>query len=141
MRAKDYLKRLEEIDTEIRIKNDELIRFQEEAGTPKGYNEAERVRSSRTINDKMAEVIARYAEIKDKLIRENLDLAKERQSILDTLSQLSTTDHEILYSKYAKYESFYEIGSRMEKSYRWVIGKHGMALKHLQDLLDEKGQI
>ena len=138
MRAKDYLKRLEEIDTEIRIKNDELIRFQEEAGTPKGYSEAERVRSSRTINDKMAEVIARYAEIKDKLIRENLDLAKERQSILDTLSQLSTTDHEILYSKYAKYESFYEIGSRMEKSYRWVIGKHGMALKHLQDLLNGK---
>ena len=138
MRAKDYLMRIEEIDTAVRIKNDELLRYQEKASGIGNYPEGERVLSSRNVPDRMAEVIAKYAEIKDELIKQTLELAKERQGIIDTISRLQPIDYEILYSKYAKGESFYVIGANMGKSYRWVVGKHGTALIHLQKLLDQE---
>lgn len=139
MKAKDFVRRIKEIDTLMRIKNEELLRLREKAGGVGGYMDGERVQSTITISDKMADEVVRYIDMRDEMVAENFNLAKERHMIINTIGELEPVEYEVLYSKYAKGESFDEIADRYEKSYRWAVAKHGTALKNLQKVIDRKG--
>lgn len=139
MKAKDFVRRIKEIDTTMRIKNEELLRLREKAGGVGGYMDGERVQSTRTISDKMADEVVRYIDLRDEMVAENFKLAKERHMIVNTLGELEPVEYDVLYSKYASGATFDDIADRYGKSYRWAVAKHGAALKNLQKIIDGKG--
>lgn len=137
MRAKQFLKRIKEIDTAIKIKNEELERLAEKAISICSFSDGEKVQSSKLTADRMANDVAKYIDLRTEIAFDTISLAKERQAILETVSRLPSSEHEVLYMRYARYINFDEIAEELERSRRWVIDKHSKGLKDLQKILDE----
>ena len=116
MNAKKYLLRIRAIDKAIQINNEELIRLRAKSEALTGAVDGERVRTSKTVHDNMAEMVAEYVDIQGTLINESLSLEAERQGIINTIKMLIPEECDVLYLRYVNGMNFQEISCDMDRA-------------------------
>lgn len=139
MNAKSYLLRISRIDRALRRNAEELELLKANADCICGsFTEGERVKSSNVIGDRMAEAVAEYIDLQIDIIRESTELEKERRAIINNLKKLDAEECDLLYGVYVKGHTLHEMENLMFKSYSYITSKHGTALRHLQEIIDNE---
>lgn len=98
--------------------------------------EGEKVKSTPN-QDKMGTSIAAYVDLENQLQLDVIQYASERQKIIGVLKRLPVKEYKILYKKYVLKQDYQQIADAIGKSYSHVTSWHGIALAHLQKILDE----
>lgn len=137
MKAKDYLKQIEKLDTLIQNKLAEKARWKDIALGITTNTEGERVQSSGS-QQKMADAINRCIDIEheiDSVVDSMVDLKKE---IIQTIEQLNPTEYDVLHKRYIQNMTFDEVAEAKRKSKSWATTVHGRALQSVQRILDDR---
>ncbi len=101
--AKEYLRRIKKIDTQLKNKNIELKQAQE--------------------------VDADVSEIRETKKR----LEREKSIIISSIESLPEAEYDVLHRVYVQGETLYEVASDKKISYSLAASIHGRALKMLAD--------
>jgi len=137
VKAKDYLKQIEKLDTLIQNKLAEKARWKDIALGITTNTEGERVQSSGS-QQKMADAINRCIDIEreiDSFVDSMVDLKKE---IIQTIEQLNPTEYDVLHKRYIQNMTFDEVAEAKRKSKSWATTVHGRALQSVQRILDDR---
>ena len=137
MKAKDYLKQIEKLDTLIQNKLAEKAQWKDVALGITTTTDGERVQSSGS-QQKMADAINRCIDIErdiDSFIDRMVDLKSE---IIQTIEQLNPTEYDVLHKRYIQNMTFDEIAETKRKSKSWATTVHGRALQSVQNILDDR---
>ena len=109
MNAKDYLKQIKKIDTQIKNKSVEAKNLKEISPTLTG---------------------AVFVEIER--------LYNTRVGIIRTIEQLPEAEYDVLHKVYVQYETLQEVAAERDISYSLAATIHGRALKRLENLINIK---
>lgn len=138
MKAQDYLKQLKMID--VRINNQIAERehwFSIACNTTAQYG-GERVQTSGS-KQKMADAVMKFVDMGEEINKKIDDLCDKRSEIIATIEQLkSVTEYDLLFMVYVQYKTLQDVADKYDRSYSWATSAHGMALAHLQEILDER---
>lgn len=137
MKAKEFLMQIGKLDKIIENKEYEKQRWKDIATSVTNQIGSEKVQSSGG-KDKIANAVAKYIDIEheiDAAIDRMIDVKRDVMKIIETLD---VEEYDILHKRYIQGLDFYEIALLLDKSYSWVTSKHGTALKHLQQKIDER---
>lgn len=109
MTAKEYLKQIKKIDTQMRNKGVEAKQLN-------------------GINTSLAGSVCMEIE----------RLYRERASIIKTIELLPEAEYDVLHKVYVQYATLQEVATDRGISYSLTATIHGRALKRLQDLINSK---
>ena len=134
MRAKEYLEQVNWLDDIISNKNVEIEYWKSVAEGLSIASEGERVQSSSN-QQKMSAAICKYVDLEKDVKR----LEDKRDEIIKTIEKLRFPEYDLLHKVYIQGRLLKEISADKKKSYSWGTTTHKKALKHLQKILDERG--
>jgi RNase H-fold protein (predicted Holliday junction resolvase) len=138
LEAKEFLKQVEKLDVRITNKLIEQRQWRDIALGITANMEGERVQSSGS-QSKMADAITKCVDMEaeiDSLIDKLIDTKKEVIQAIERLD--SPIEYDILHKRYIQFKDLQDIADHYGKEYGWATTTHGRALKHLQNILDEK---
>lgn len=139
MTAKDYLRQLGKLDKLIENKLAEKRRWRDIAmGGGSSFSMEDRVQTSGN-QQKMADAVCRYITIEEEINQTVDRLIDKRREVIETIEQLSTMEYDLLHKVYVQYMCLQEAADMMGKSYSWATTVHGRALKHLDAILQKRG--
>lgn len=137
LKARDYLNQIRKLDTLIRNKQYEVMQWKALATGTTVPTTGERVQTS-GCKQKMADAVHRYIEIEAEIMAEIAKCVEVKREIIRTIEQLPATEYDLLHKVYIQKKTLYEAIDGTDRTYSWVTTVHGRALKHLQDILDQK---
>lgn len=137
LRAKDYLKQIERLDTIINNKLVEKAQWKAVALGITADASGERVQSSGN-PQKMANAIDRCIDIDAEINRLIDKLVSVKTEITSTIEQLSPVEYDVLHKLYIQNMTFKDVAAVKDKSQSWATTVHGRALQSLQRLLDAR---
>ena len=146
MKAKDFLKQLQKLDKLIEnklIERDQWFAMATSTTAAAAPETGIRVQSSGS-KQQMANAADRYIDIKDETDGMIDRLCDERKKIIAVIEKLEVTEYDILHKMYVgimkderrHYLDFNEVAALYERSYSWATTMHGIALKHVQQIID-----
>ena len=104
MNAKDYLKQIKKIDTQLK-------------------NKAFELKQSKDLEIPTADIM-----------RDIEELQTNKKKIIDVIQQLPEAEYDVLHLMYVQGKSLYEVASERDISYSLAATLHGRALKCLAEL-------
>ena len=138
-KAQIWLEEVFRMDAMIENKNAEITDWTNKALSITSNMDGERVQSSGN-QQKMASAIDKVVDLKREA-NEMIDkLIDHKQEIIKTIEQLKPIEYDVLHKRYIQGMQFDEIGAVRKKSKSWATTWHGIALKNLNKILDEKQQ-
>ena len=132
MTAERYLEQIKKIDAIISNKLKEYKRWVDVAEGLGGFSVGEKVQTSRNLQQ-IPDAIGRYIDIE----REIAEYNRQRAAIIANLEKLPRIEYDFLYKLYVEGFSYKEIAYHFDRSYDWVKRKKRVALRLLQEILDE----
>ncbi len=105
MSAREYLKQIKKIDTQLENKSFEL----------------KRIKGLELSTESVLEDIAK--------------LQIERAQIIKTIERLPEAEYDVLHKVYVQYETLYEVAAQRNISYSLATTIHGRALKRLESII------
>ena len=139
MNAVEFVEQIEKFDELMQDKRDEIKRLQDIALSITVSMDGEKVKSTPN-PEKMASAVAGYLDLEAQLQLSIIQYATERQKVIGVLERLPTKEYKILYKKYVLMQDYQTIADAIGKSYSHVTSWHGIALAHLQKILDEESK-
>lgn len=147
--AKEFLMQLKKLDKLIENKlaeRDQWLSMATSTTAAAAPETGIRVQSSGN-QQKMASAVERYIDIEADINACIDRLYDEKQKIIKVIEQLDLIQYDILHKMYVgvrkhhktHYLSFDEIADLYDRSYSWATTMHGIALKNVQKIIDEKG--
>ena len=135
MNAKEYLRQVGKLNYMIRNKTAELEMWRSVAVGISGSRDGERVQSSGN-PQRMADAVIKCVETE----RQIYEYIRKKSRIIEDIERLPSEEYDLLHKKYIQFFTLDEIAADSGKSYSWATSVHGIALKHLQEILDERGR-
>lgn len=139
MKAKQYMLQIRKIDNLISNKNQERIKWLEMAESITAEIKPVAVSSSGN-KQKMETAIVNYLSEEEEIKHEIFELMNRKKEIIRTIEVLPANEYDVLHLYYIQKKEFQEIADIKNRSYSWVTSIHGIALKSLQKVLDERDQ-
>lgn len=148
MKAKDFLKQLERIDIVIENKLIEREQWRSIAlgttsssGTDIIVNGAvcrmDKVQSSGN-PQKMADAVAKYVDLEAEIDAAIDKLIEAKKDIISVIESLAQWEYDLLHKVYVQRLSLYDAAEKSNRSHSWAKTIHGIALKNVQRILDER---
>ena len=137
MRARDFLERIEKIDSMIRNKLEEMERWRTLAESTTAPINGDRVQSS-SDQQKMANAAIECVMIEQELQSQINRLRQARQDIIDVIEQLPTKQYDLMHKVYILGMTFQEIADLQGKTKSGVSNMHRKAIKNVQTILDRR---
>lgn len=139
--VKEYLFRIDDIDTRIRNKNKEKKRHYSlmmDAATSITANmSGERVQSSGS-KHRMADTVDNKLTYIQNIDKQIAELEAEKQEIVATIDLLPKDEHDIIHKCYVQQMQLKQVASERNESYSSTTTTHGIALKRLGKILEER---
>lgn len=134
-----FLASVEMIDALVENKLIEQRQWKELALSITANMGGEKVKSSSTTTSKMEDAVIMCLAAEDEIVAEVKRLTVEKKKVVQTIERLyNPTEYRILHMRYIQYISLADIAEKLHKDYTWVTTVHGRAMKHVQDLLNER---
>lgn len=137
MKAKEYLKQIHKLEKMIENKMIEREQWFSIATGTSSVMCGERVQTSGN-KQKMADSIGNYIDIENEIIKYINDLVKKRDDVISTIEQLDVTEYDVLHRIYVQNQNIDDVSEAYDKTYSWATTLHGRALKHVQNIIDER---
>lgn len=137
MRAKDFLSQLKKLDRMIVNKRIEICQLKKLASNSAGEMTGERVQSTPN-PQRMGNAIAHYVDLEREIYQHIHQLIETRRDVISVIEQLNATEYDILHKLYVQNITLQDIATIYERRYEWATTNHGRALKHVQEILDER---
>ncbi len=134
MKAKEYLQRLQRLDTVLnqKIKEQAELRSMSTSIGSIDYSK-DKVQTSRSGDAPYTKIICRIVDLDEEINREIEIFMNERHKIINQIQQLSNVKHiDILYKRYVEYKGFEVISSEMNFTYQYVLELHRYALQNFE---------
>lgn len=134
MKAKEYLKKLQRLDTVITQKISELGDLRMKLCSVGGIDYSkERVQTSPSGDASFVNAIGRIVDLKSEINREIDNFVDEKHEIINQIQQLSNHTHiQLLYKRYVEFKKFETIAIEMCFTYQYTIELHGYALQDFE---------
>lgn len=135
MKAQEYLRQIEKLDTIIKNKLIEKDQWRAVALGVTARMDGERVKSSGS-KSRMADALDRCVDVDreiDRLIDKLIDAKKD---VVETIEQLNAVEYDVLHMIYIQGCDFHDVAYKRDKSYSWATSVHGRALKNVQRIID-----
>ena len=141
MRAKEYLKQLKVAQTKIEQMSLEIANLKTvTAGIASNTSNTEKVTSSRTVEDKMAQSVTNYCDLEIDFRQKRWEYMQLRSKIISEIHELSDSRYiQILYMHYVQDKRLEEIACTMTKangdpySFAHINELHGEALNRFEE--------
>lgn len=138
MKAKDYLKKLEDIDLKTKHLLEEVDTMKAMATSISAVSDGERVSSSMS-GDKIPNIVAKYVDMENKINKQIDGYIDLRHKIIDEIHSMSNNLYmNILFKRYVEFKSLEEIAVDTGYSYIHIRKQHGYALLEFQKIMDRK---
>lgn len=137
MNAKEFLLQVKKLDRLIENKLIEVQQWKDIAMNTTTNLSGERVQSSGN-PQKTADAIVRYIDIENEINQHIDELIKTKKDVLNVIEQLEATEYDILHKIYVQYFTLYEVADKYDRSYSCITTIHGQALKHVQEILNNR---
>ncbi len=134
MKAKEYLKQLQRLDTVINQKIKELSDLRLRLTSVGGVEYSkERVQTSPSVDAAFAKLLERIADLEEEINAEIDRFIDEKHKIINQIQGLKKSKYiEILYKHYVEFKRLEIVAVEMNFTYQYVIELHGYALKDFQ---------
>lgn len=135
--ARAFLNQVEKLD---RIIENKLIEKEQWKAIAYGVTvqmNGERVQSSGS-KQRMADAVDNLVDVEADLNRMIDELIDTKREVIKTIEKLNVTEYDLLHKVYIQRLTLQEVASQMKMSYSWATTTHGIALKNLQKILDER---
>lgn len=137
MTAKEFLQQIRKMDKLIENKLAEVQQWKDIATNTSPNMTGERVQSSGNPH-KMSDAIGRYIDL-EREINQDIDrLVEAKKDVIGVIEQLNATEYDVIHKIYVQYLTFDEVAYACKHSRSWATTIHGMALKHIQEILDKR---
>lgn len=135
MGAKEYLGRLERLDTIISQKLQELGELRMKAASPAGAGRPNgRARTSPSGDAPFVRLVGRIVELEAEIDGDVDRFVDERRRIIRQIQGLDDPRHiEMLFKRYVEYKGLKTICAEMKLSYGYARRLHGCALQSFED--------
>lgn len=133
--AKQYLEQVKKLDLLVENKLAEKAHWQSIATNTVANVSGERVQSS-VSKQKMADAVCRYVDMESEIDRAIDSYVDKKREIIAVIEQLPPTEYDLLHKVYVQYKYLQDVATERGKSYGWAATLHGIALKHVQRILD-----
>lgn len=137
MRAKDYLQQVKKLNSMIQNKLSEREQWRSVAYGITSPAMGERVQSSGNPY-KMQNAIIDGLAVEEEINHRIIELQRKKQEIIATIEQLPEAEYDLLHKVYIQGMTLDEVAYERQRSKSWMATLHGLALKHLQELLDSE---
>lgn len=149
MEAKEFLRQLEKLD--MMIENKLIERDQWKAiamGATSGSadviingvrHQMDKVQSSGN-PQKMADAIIRYVDLEAEIDAVIDELIATKKDIISVIEQLEAVEYDLLHKVYVQRLTLYDAAAACNKSWSWAKTTHGIALKHVRDILNKRNE-
>lgn len=139
MNVRNYLNQVAKLDKIIQNKVVEKEQWMAMAtSTSASTGSGERVQSSGS-QQKMSDAVIKIIEIQDEIDKYICRLVEAKKEVVNTIEMLPLDEYDLLHKVYIQFKDLPEAAEMMGKSYSWATTVHGRALKHVQNILDERG--
>jgi hypothetical protein len=139
MTAKEYLKRIRELDIKINDGVEELERLKSMATKVTSAMDGEVVSSSKN-PDKLTDVVAKIIKLQNELNRAVDKYVDIKIDAIGLLSEVENPTHyKILHSRYVLYKTWEQIACEIGFTYQWVCQLHGVALLEFEKIMKKSG--
>ena len=135
--AKNYLKKIKELETVIHNKQKELKELEEYETSITVPTDREAVQTSGT-SDKVLDFVLRLEKKREEVqeaIITFLDEKSERIKVIEGVRLQNFTQYDLLYRHYAEYKHLTVVASELKLSYPYVLELHREALKKVAKIL------
>lgn len=133
MRAKEYLRQIRIMDTRIDNLIHEVDMLRDSISHPKPINYDKDPVQGGSINDSMADRVAKYVDMEREINERTDRLIDLRHKIIEEINQLSDPAHiELLFKRYVEFKTWEQIAVEMNYTIRWVYSLHGTALQEFE---------
>lgn len=135
--AKEYLKKIKELETVIHNKITELQQFEILATSITAPTDREAVQTS-GISDKVGEGAAMIADLKDEIKKDIVTYLIEKSKrikVIEYVRLQDFTQYNLLFKHYAEYKHLTVVASELKLSYPYVLELHREALKKVAKIL------
>lgn len=137
MTTKQYFEQIEKLDRKIDRKIYELDEYRQMAYGVSSVGYGERVQNSPK-QDQMGEIVSKIIKLEEEIDEMTDNFVDLKRAILAQMERLNNKQYEnILYQKYFKYKSIYEISKETHKDYRNLKRLHNRALKKFEEKLQD----
>lgn len=135
MKAKEYLKKLQWLDTAITQKISELDDLRMKLCSVSGIDYSkEQVQSTHSGDAAFVNTICKIEELEKEVDAEIDNFIVEKHKIINQIQKLGNTKHiDILYKKYVEFKSLELVSVEMNYTYQYIVLLHGYALKEFQE--------
>lgn len=137
MRAKEFLLQIRKLDKMIENKVAEVRQLKEIASNTTGNMSGEKVQSTKNPH-RIAEAITKYVELEREINADIDRLIDTRKDVISVIEQLNAVEYDILHKLYVQNITFQDVATIYDRTYTWATTIHGRALKHVQNILDER---
>ena len=137
MRAKDFLSQIRKLDRMIVNKRIEIRQLKEIANNNTGDMTGEKVQSSGN-PQRIAEAIVKYVDLEREIFQDINKLIDARRDVISVIEQLNTVEYDVLHKLYVQNFTFQDVATVYDRTYSWATTIHGRALKHVQQILNER---
>lgn len=132
MKAKDYLKQLELLDTKINQKMQQVseLRQMAQASGAIDYSK-DRVQSSPS--DSLSNAVIRYVTLEEEIDKQIDHFVDMKNLIINQIQGLQNVDHvKLLFKRYVEFKRLEVIAVEMNYTYQYIRELHGYALAEFQ---------
>ena len=137
MKAKEFLQQVKKLDYMIENKMVELQHWKSMACSTGYFSVKEKVQTSSS-QQKMAEAVEKYVDIEREINACIDNLVDTKRDIINDIERLSVLEYDVLHKCYIQGLTLKETAVTMNKSYQSIVMLHGVALKNVQEILDER---
>lgn len=139
MKAKEYLKQIEKLDTLIENKMIEMKQWKDIALGITAHSEGDRVQASGS-KQRMADAVNRCVDMDNEISHLIDTLVNLKRDVTEVIEQLNATEYDLLHKVYIQHMTFIEVAVLKNRSKEWVKTVHGRALHNVQKILDKSGK-
>ena len=141
MTAKEYLKKIRELDIKINDGTEEMEQLKALATKVTSAMDGEVVSSSKN-PDKMTDVVAKIIKLQEKLNRDVDKYVDIKREAVEMLSEIENPTHyKILHSRYVLFKKWEQIACEIGFTYQWVNELHDVALLEFEKIMQKKGRL
>lgn len=134
MKAKEYLKKLQRLDTVTTQKISELGDLRMKLCSVGGIDYSkERVQTSPSGDASFVNAIGRITDLESEINREIDNFVDEKHKIINQIQGLKNSDYiTLLFKRYVEFKKFETIAVEMNFTYQYVLNMHGYALREFE---------
>lgn len=140
MTALKYLEGYEKANALIEIKTEKIAQLKDKSIVITVQGFSEKVQSSGKM-DKMAQAVVDYSDLEEEVQREIETLEQKKAEIEKTLECLPTAEYKVLHKRFIELKELYIIADELGRSYSWVCKKKKIAMRHVQEILNERAKV